>query len=624
MKTSVRLNRRNRRARAGFSLVQALAVALTLGVLLAAAASQFNHTADAVAEHNLENQVRSLNSAIRVYRTFGGSLDSADSSHDVLARLQSRADSMSATRTAGLTGSLIDRRLVVKYQSDADAASHKPRALWDSSLQKFVIARNGEGGVAKFVLAGLDNYDSIEIGGGIAFIPGQGSNWHEDSSDGSGITGANSTKEVEAFFGTVREEVRHQNLQLAANSTWIWDYNDEGAGSGAAPTAVYLSGAGEGGLAGAGSGTGGGGGAGGGGAGGGGAGGGGPAPADTLDPPVFSIAGGNYLITDYDLPLLLTNPNPEGSSRIIYRIGTGTGWTPYLGEGIQVIPGMSVTAMVESILPEEWANSASRMQIYEAESLYLDPPAITTSAFGFDWGVNRTVLVTINHPNDASYSIVEYRVGEEEWQPYQAPFNLAASDYVYPIAATIEARVLATPEIYPEFYFDSAAVSAQIDPAPVGLVAPSISARGKQNNGHGNNIDGVDSSNQGQGHGGPKGQEDPSGDFDDERWDGKGNTDGYYWGDYGNMATILIDDPNEAGASEIEYRVNGAIWLGYTGAIHLEADDYLEGVVIEARAMATEGRYFDSGTVSLTLEAPLYSEPGSNGNGKGNGKGKGN
>ena len=39
----------------------------------------------------------------------------------------------------------------------------------------------------------------------------------------------------------------------------------------------------------------------------------------------------------------------------------------------------------------------------------------------------------------------------------------------------------------------------------------------KSNNGHGNNIDGVDSSNPGNGHGGPNGQVDPSGTIDDER-----------------------------------------------------------------------------------------------------------
>jgi hypothetical protein len=39
---------------------------------------------------------------------------------------------------------------------------------------------------------------------------------------------------------------------------------------------------------------------------------------------------------------------------------------------------------------------------------------------------------------------------------------------------------------------------------------------GHPNNGHGNNIDGVDSSNPGQGHGGPNGAVDPSAGVDDE------------------------------------------------------------------------------------------------------------
>ena len=42
------------------------------------------------------------------------------------------------------------------------------------------------------------------------------------------------------------------------------------------------------------------------------------------------------------------------------------------------------------------------------------------------------------------------------------------------------------------------------------------SSDGQGNSGHGNNEDGVDSSNPGQGGGGPTGGVDPSGDFDDE------------------------------------------------------------------------------------------------------------
>ncbi|MBC7980492.1 MAG: hypothetical protein H7Y36_08020 [Armatimonadetes bacterium] len=44
-----------------------------------------------------------------------------------------------------------------------------------------------------------------------------------------------------------------------------------------------------------------------------------------------------------------------------------------------------------------------------------------------------------------------------------------------------------------------------------------MTCKPKGNNGHGNNIDGVDVSNPGNGHGGPNGQVDPSGTVDDER-----------------------------------------------------------------------------------------------------------
>lgn len=44
----------------------------------------------------------------------------------------------------------------------------------------------------------------------------------------------------------------------------------------------------------------------------------------------------------------------------------------------------------------------------------------------------------------------------------------------------------------------------------------------KNNNGHGNNVDGVDVSNPGQGGGGPNGIEDPSGEIDDEMKKGNG------------------------------------------------------------------------------------------------------
>lgn len=48
-------------------------------------------------------------------------------------------------------------------------------------------------------------------------------------------------------------------------------------------------------------------------------------------------------------------------------------------------------------------------------------------------------------------------------------------------------------------------------------VALLVTVSDKNNNGHGNNLDGVDSSNPGQGSGGPNGSVDPSGGVDDEK-----------------------------------------------------------------------------------------------------------
>jgi hypothetical protein len=49
------------------------------------------------------------------------------------------------------------------------------------------------------------------------------------------------------------------------------------------------------------------------------------------------------------------------------------------------------------------------------------------------------------------------------------------------------------------------------------VVLVTFSTKNPSNNGHGNNLDGVDSSNPGAGSGGPNGSVDPSGGYDDER-----------------------------------------------------------------------------------------------------------
>jgi hypothetical protein len=62
---------------------------------------------------------------------------------------------------------------------------------------------------------------------------------------------------------------------------------------------------------------------------------------------------------------------------------------------------------------------------------------------------------------------------------------------------------------------------------PPGLAGEEPAAEdGSGNNGHGNNIDGIDSSNPSQGIGGPNGEDDPSGEVDDEGGGGNNSNNG--------------------------------------------------------------------------------------------------
>ena len=98
-----------------------------------------------------------------------------------------------------------------------------------------------------------------------------------------------------------------------------------------------------------------------------------------------------------------------------------------------------------------------------------------------------------------------------------------------------------------------------------------VPGSGKNNNGHGNNCDGVDSSNPGKGKGGPNGKKnsgaDPSGDVDDECKGGaakkKGGTQTYHWDRYDDAHDVrgldFLDGPGlgpafQAFASEYRNR----------------------------------------------------------------------
>ena len=402
----------------GFSLVQLLTVFAIGGILAGLFASVYSNMPDGLSEAKLRSDVRTINRAIGIYQSFGGSLEGITSPALVVAKLQTVVDEASSDQVAGLAGSMLDRRLRPVMLAESESETDVLRANWDADEMRFVVAVEGENGVVRFEL---------------------------DESYAGGI---------------VVEETRVQNFKLAASNGWIWEYEDNSASQPSGPTEILNTYSGS-------------------------------NPVDTgdgptdeeedggdpgsrlpLDPPVFSIPGGNYPAPNFDLPLVLGNPNPEGVSRIVYRIGDGPR-TNYTGP-ITVIPGNRVVAFAESALPAEWANSTDAISDYAASMVYLAEPTIETSAAAFDYEANENVLVSIGHENDELYSTVEYRVDGGAWQEYAAPFSLHEGDYPNPMVALIEARVAATPEVYPEYYEGSGSVMAQIDAALLPLNAPTI------------------------------------------------------------------------------------------------------------------------------------------------------
>lgn len=349
----------------GFTLIEALLVVSVMGILGALSASLVTDTRKHVELLKLKKDVRSVNTAIKAYKSFGGSLDSAITIPQILAKLKSRADALSAEQTAGLTGNFIDLRLALEVQSPADANSSEPRALWNAAKQQFEVATRGRAGV-RFVLD-------------------------------------------ESLAAAVLTESRQPVMKLATRDEWIWDYVDT-----ASPMRPYATGiplvrrpiplptplpAGT-----------------------------PPAisPRD-LRPPLFSIAAGSYPITRFNLQLELADPNPAGVSLILYSLNSGS-WRLYTGTPLNVSPSTEIGAYCASADPN-WRNSEVDRNSYAASPVQLAIPLISASASAFNYAENQSVEISLNDLNDPDVSTLQYHQPDVGWKDYNGPFSVKSESY---------------------------------------------------------------------------------------------------------------------------------------------------------------------------------------------------
>ncbi len=139
-------------------------------------------------EAKLEQDVRVLNSAIDAYLASGGDLDGASTPEAVLARLKTRADSTSAPRVLGLTGSFVDSRTTALMQTSEEAGTGGLRAYYTTSPSpRFITGTSGAAGVKAFVF--------------------------DDAAGSASPTG----------------EERTRTLDVATQTAWVWDFTNRPA-----------------------------------------------------------------------------------------------------------------------------------------------------------------------------------------------------------------------------------------------------------------------------------------------------------------------------------------------------------------------------------------------------------
>jgi hypothetical protein len=253
----------------------------------------------------LDHDVDALNEAVKVYLTEGGTFAANATADQVLEKLKSEMSAEAAARHAGVTGSLIDPRIVpVKVAADGLPAG-EPRVVWNGGAKRFQVTTAAVAGIGSFELSDSELY-------------------RERAPDDS----------------------RRSAMLFASADGWVWDYQDLARGSIAGPGGIdsvgLLGNGGGGGLL--------------------------SPNALRLHPPLYSLDGGIYAEEDFNLNLRFTNPNPVGTSEVWYSVN-GDPFQLYVGTPVVIPEDAEVQAFTRSLDPDSWMDSEAAFENYRADVL---------------------------------------------------------------------------------------------------------------------------------------------------------------------------------------------------------------------------------------------------------------
>ncbi len=264
-----------------------------------------------------------------------------------------------------------------------------------------------------------------------------------------------------------------------------------------------------------------------------------------------------------DITVTLTNPNSQDVSEMVYSLDGGNEWAAY-GGSISLnwqnhLNGVTVSARATpTVHPNNLLSSQEATVVLEMESAQLVAPEIASSIPNVNDAGQIEALISITDSNPGGFSNLVYSLDSEAtWEVYDGPFAITFPDY------PSNQRVIAKcePAKNPEVIQASSATNLDIDAGRPTLPPPVVTFTGElaTNHGHGNNYDGVDSSNPSGGDGGPNGEEDPSGMYDDE----------IHQGFYKGAVTITIEPaqtfPEEA---VIYYTLDGSEPSASSGTVY--------------------------------------------------------